>query len=116
MFSRITTRSQRSGVRPAIGVGTPGIELDRPQVDVEVEVESQLQQEASLEDSGGTSGVPTAPSRMASCRLSSLLHRSRAALPRWSGSAVLRGRSPRLRFRTRIGGPGSPKRLEGLVR
>jgi hypothetical protein len=48
-----------------------GQQLHRAQVDVLVEGEPHLQQQARSRTPGGTSGVPTAPSRIASCSASS---------------------------------------------
>ena len=57
MFSRTTTMSMSSGPLPRIGPSTPGIELDRPEVDVLVKVEPQPQQNAFLENAGRHLGV-----------------------------------------------------------
>ena len=57
MFSRTTTRSMSAGPFPLIGVSTPGIEPDRAEVDVLVELEAEPQQDPLLEHARGDVGM-----------------------------------------------------------
>ncbi len=66
MFSRTTTRSHRSGVRFLIGVGAPGYSLTGRKFTYWSKSNRSFSSNPRSTTPGGTSGVPIAPSKMAS--------------------------------------------------
>ena len=121
-----------AGLHAGQRAGGAGPEPGRAQVDVLVEREAQLEQQAALEHAGRHGRVPTAPSRIASCPASSASTRVGQHL---AGAVVARGaqvvlggldaragrrrapcgpaRPPRCRYRRRPPPRSAPRRPPG---